>query len=356
MELIRPNTNIDFIGKQRIAFIISITLILISIGSLIVKGGPNYGIDFAGGVLIQLKSSQPVDSGEIRNAVDSSENPASVQQFGERSGNEYLIRAKQPEDVSLEEFVDKIKKEVESIKSGNSVEVRRVEMVGPKAGKELRERALKALFYTILLMAVYISGRFEFKWLVSLVVAAALVLITYFLSLMHVPITILIIVAMAVTLTLFTILNLKYAMGAVVALIHDAIITVGALSLTGKEFNLSTIAAILTILGYSINDTIVIFDRIRENLRKHHKDTLKVVINRSVNETLGRTIITSGTALLSVIALMVFGGDIIYDFAFALFVGFVSGCYSTIYIANPIILLLEKGVTPFKKRFARKSK
>ncbi len=160
----------------------------------------------------------------------------------------------------------------------------------------------------------------------------------YLLSIFNVSVPYLIAAALIVTLFLFWFLELKYAMGAIVALIHDITITVGIFSLFGKEFTLPIIAALLTIIGYSLNDTIIVFDRIRENLRKYHKNPLEVVINKSVNETLSRTILTSGTTLVVVVTLFVMGGGIIHDFAFAMMIGIIVGTYSSIYVASPILL------------------
>jgi len=217
-----------------------------------------------------------------------------------------------------------------------------VEMVGPQVGKDLRQKALFAIFYALLFIAIYISGRFEFKWILTGLMAVALMGAVYFLSLFNVSIPFLILVALLVTLLLFWLLNLKYAMGAIVALLHDVIITVGIFSITGREFTLPIIAALLTIIGYSLNDTIIVFDRIRENLRKISKSPMPVIINRSVNETISRTILTSLTTLLVVIALLVLGGGIIHDFAFALTVGIVVGTYSSIYVASPILIAWQE--------------
>jgi preprotein translocase subunit SecF len=221
---------------------------------------------------------------------------------------------------------------------GKNAEIRRVEMVGPQVGKDLREKALFAMFYALLFITIYISGRFELKWMLSAVMAAALMGAVYLLSIFDVSIPILMAAALIVTLLLFWFLDLKYAMGAIVALIHDVTITVGIFSIFNMEFTLPIIAALLTIIGYSLNDTIIIFDRIRENLRKHHRNPLDFIINRSVNETLSRTILTSVTTLVVVVALFVLGGGIIHDFAFALIVGILIGTYSSIYVASPILL------------------
>jgi preprotein translocase subunit SecF len=180
------------------------------------------------------------------------------------------------------------------------------------------------------------------KWLLSAVLAVALIGAVYMLGLFKVSIPFLILMALVVTLAMFWFLNLKYAMGAIVALIHDVTITVGVFSLFNKEFTLPIIAALLTIIGYSLNDTIIVFDRIRENTKKLHKNPLGTIINRSINETLSRTLLTSGTTLVVVIALFVLGGGIIHDFAFALLVGILIGTYSSIYVASPILLAWQR--------------
>ena len=234
-------------------------------------------------------------------------------------------------------FNPKIEGALESA-TGNDVEIRRVEMVGPQVGKDLREKALFAMFYALLFITIYISGRFELKWILSGVMALALIGAVYVLSLFDVSIPLLMTAALIVTIILFWFLELKYAMGAIVALIHDVTITVGIFSIFDKEFTLPIIAALLTIIGYSLNDTIIVYDRIRENLRKYHKNPLNFIINRSVNETLGRTILTSLTTLIVLISLFILGGGIIHDFAFAMIVGVLIGTYSSIYVASPILL------------------
>jgi len=337
MQFIKPDTHFDFVGKSKIAYAVSLTLIIASIVSLILHGGPQYGIDFAGGTLVQVKFQKPVDIGDIKAGLDKvAISSSSVQSFGEKKDHEYLIRT----DLSLatdKGFSDKLQKTL-SEATGASADIRRIEMVGPQVGKDLRRKALFAIFYALLFIAIYISGRFEFKWIVTAIMAAGVMGSVYFLSLFNVSVPMLIVAALLVTLFLFWLLNLKYAMGAIVALIHDVTITVGIFSITGKEFTLPIIAAILTIIGYSLNDTIIVFDRIRENLRKLGKASMPVIINRSVNETLSRTILTSLTTLFVVIALLTMGGGIIHDFAFAMTVGIVVGTYSSIYVASPILL------------------
>ena len=337
MQFVKPDININFVGKRKIAFFISLAMILISIASLAIHGGPKYGIDFAGGSLVQVKFNEPVSVNMIKSGLAAIDlGKSSVQGFGEQSENEYLIRTDRSVETSGG-FSLTVQQALES-STGKGVTVRRVEMVGPQVGKDLREKALFAMFYALLFIAIYISGRFELKWLLSGVIAGVLMGAVYFLSIFNVSVPYLIAAALLVSLALFWFLGLKYAMGATVALIHDVTITVGIFSIFNKEFTLPIIAALLTIIGYSLNDTIIVFDRIRENLRKYHKNPLEVIINRSVNETLSRTLLTSGTTLVVVVALFVLGGGIIHDFAFALLVGIVVGTYSSIYVASPILL------------------
>ena len=346
MQFIKSDINIDFLGKKNICFIASGILILIGIVSLIFHKGPRYGIDFAGGTVIQVKFAAPAAIDDIKSGLRSIglDNPT-VQTFGEKKDNEYLVRIdktiKTPEG-----FSDTVKTALKGA-TGKDVEVRRTEMVGPQVGKDLREKALFAIFYSLLFIAIYISGRFEFKWVVSAILGGSLIGAVYALTFFNVSIPFLIASALAVTLFLFWVLNLKYAMGAIVALIHDVTITVGIFSLLDKEFTLPIIAALLTIIGYSLNDTIIVYDRIRENLKKHHKKPFDFIINRSVNETLSRTILTSGSTLIAVIALFVLGGGIIHDFAFAMIVGIIVGTYSSVYIASPILIAWQD---PKKKR------
>jgi len=337
MQFIKPDVNIDFIGKKMLAFTFSALMVIISIVSLILHGGPRLGIDFQGGTLIQVKFSAPVKIDDIKTGLNSvGLGQSSVQQFGELHDNEYLIRT-DSSVITTEGFTIDVQKALDA-ETGGQAEIRRVEMVGPQVGQDLREKALFAMFYALLFITIYISGRFEFKWLLSGVVAVALIGAVYLFTLFHVSIPFLIVAALIVTIILFWFLELKYAMGAIVALIHDVTITVGLFSIFDKEFTLAIIAALLTIIGYSLNDTIIVFDRIRENLRKYHKNPLEVVLNRSINETLSRTILTSATTLIVVVALFVLGGGIIHDFAFALIVGIGVGTYSSIFVASPILL------------------
>jgi preprotein translocase subunit SecF len=348
MQFIKPGINIDFIGKRNIAFALSLAMIVITIFLLLWRGGPNLGVDFSGGILIQVKLDTKRTPSEIRNALQSPELKDSIiQEFGEQGQFEYLIRLRST-DVQLSGLGERVKEALAS-QLGGGVEIRRVEMVGPKVGKDLRQKALFAIFYAILFIAIYISGRFELKWLMSIIMALSLAFVVWVASTFGVSVTWLILISLVVTLGLCWALKLKYAMGAVIALIHDVTITLGAFALTNREVSLAIIAALLTIVGYSLNDTIVVFDRIRENLRRFRRRGLEEVINASINETLSRTILTSATTLVVVVALFILGGAVIHDFAFALLVGIVVGTYSSIFVASPILLLWEG-------QFARKAK
>ncbi len=295
MQLIKPDINIDFVGKRNLAFILSAVMILIGLASLLVNGGPNYGIDFAGGTLVQVRFTQATDASAIKKAMDGLDlgNPV-VQRFGDDQ-NEFLIRVEQA-SAELKGLSIQIQDALEKTYEKGNVDIRRVEMVGPQVGKDLRGKGLKAIFYAMLGILVYISWRFEFR----------------------------------------------FAVGAIVALVHDVLITLGAFSLFGKEIDLPIIAAFLAIIGYSLNDTIIVYDRIRENLGKHNKESFLYVVNRSINETLSRTLLTSGTTLLVVLALFILGGGVIHNFAFAMLVGVLVGTYSSIFVASPILILWQQ--------------
>lgn len=295
MQFLTGNTDINFIGKKKLALIFSLTLILVSMASLVIKGGPNYGIDFRGGSLLQLKFEKPVSPGDIRSALAPlSIGDFSVQQFG--SPEEIIINVEQAEkNGSVDNPTTKIVEEELKKNMDSKFIVERVEMVGPKVGKDLRQKALMAIFYALLGILIYISLRFEFRFGVS----------------------------------------------AIIALCHDTIITIGAFSLFDKEFTLSVIAALLTVIGYSLNDTIVVFDRIRDNIKLKRGKKLFDILNLSINQTLSRTLLTSGTTLVVVASIFLFGGEVIHDFAFALLVGIFIGTYSSIYVASPILLAWE---------------
>jgi preprotein translocase subunit SecF len=339
MEFIKPGINIDFIGKRKTAFMFSAMMITATIFLLIWRGGPNYGVDFSGGVLVQVKLGLKRTPSEIKKALESVQLEDSIiQEFGEEGQFEYLIRVRKT-DIELTGLSEKVKQAL-IYELGQGVEIRRVDMVGPKVGKDLRQKALFAIFYAILFIAVYISGRFELKWLMSIVMGLSLALVVV-VAKNFVTVTWLILIAMIVTLALCWFLKLKYALGAIIALIHDVIITVGAFTLADKEISLPIIAAILTIVGYSLNDTIIVFDRIRENLRRFRRRPFEEIMNTSINETLSRTILTSTTTLVVVLTLFILGGGVIHDFTFAILIGIIVGTYSSIFVASPVLLIWE---------------
>jgi preprotein translocase subunit SecF len=296
MELIQPNTNFDFIRFSKTAVFISLSLILIAILSVAYHGGLNYGVDFVGGTVVHVKFTQPTSIADIRQALATTDIAnMTVQDFGQ-GGSEFLIRMPVIE-AGAEDISTKVQKGLVGKFGEQAFEVRRVETVGPKVGKDLRQKAILAVLFSTIMMGVYIAFRFE-------------------------P---------------------RFGLGAATALLHDVIITAGALSLLNYEFDLTTVAALLTVVGFSVNDTVIVCDRIRENMRKMRREGLASIINKSINETLSRTIITTGTAVLVVIALFLLGGEVIHGFAFALLVGFIIGTYSSIYVASPIVLWFERG-------------
>jgi preprotein translocase subunit SecF len=294
MDFIKPDINVDFVSRKRTALICSLVVALIGIGSLVVKGGPLYGIDFSGGTLVQVRFDRAPDVGEIRKALGEAGLGSSViQSLGE---DKVAIRLKSQEDQA-----DSVSDDLFSILvdqfGQERVSLELVEMVGPQVGADMRRKGMLSILYAMVGILIYVTFRFQFR----------------------------------------------FALGAIAALVHDIMITVGVFSLFNKEFSLPVIAALLTIIGYSLNDTIVVYDRIRENIRRMPKEKLAVVVNNSINQTLSRTILTSGTTLLVVGCLFVLGGEVIHDFSFALIVGVLVGTYSSIYIASPILLLGGKG-------------
>lgn len=345
MQFIKPNTKINFVGKRRYAYALSLILLIITVVSIVAHSGLRYGVDFAGGTEIQVKFSQKVSLDDVQSGLAAMNwGGAVVQTFGADDDNEYLIRTdiESLDNVQTDTLSDVIKTNLENA-TQSTVDIRRIEMVGPQVGKDLRENAMLAIFFALLLIAVYISGRFEHRWSISALVAIVLGFGVYGLRMLFdVNIPLLILLAVIITLVLFWILKLKFAMGAIVSEIHDVVITIGVLSLFDKEFTLTTVAAMLTIVGYSLNDTIIVFDRIRENLRKSPNEDTGRLINRSINETLSRTILTSLTTLIVLFSLFFLGGSIIHDFAFAMIVGVIVGTYSSIFVASPILLIWNK--------------
>ncbi len=301
MEIFKKETHFDFMGKRKTALIVSGILIFISLASIVFHGGLKYGIDFAGGTLVQLQFKTPPSLKEIRDGLkEIGLADSSIQEFG--SKNDILIRVERSEG-KMQEMGSRIKSALGKTMDEKDITIDRVEMVGPKVGKDLREKALLSILYAILGIVIYVSWRFEFY----------------------------------------------YALAAIVALIHDVTITVGAFSLFDKEFTLVVVAAFLTIIGYSLNDTIVVFDRVRENSRRNRKGQWSDTVNASINQTLSRTLLTSGTTLLVVLALFFLGGEIIHDFAFALVVGIFVGTYSSVFIASVFLVIWEAKTVARKK-------
>ncbi|MDA2915267.1 protein translocase subunit SecF [Nitrospinae bacterium AH_259_B05_G02_I21] len=302
MEFVKPGITIDFIGRRRVALLASVALIVLGLATAGLRG-LNLGIDFAGGTLVELKMPRPVNIEDVRRELRGiGMGDSTIQHYG--SKNEILIRMMRS-PTGIEGFQGQIIKALEVVYGQGAVELRRTEVVGPQVGAALRRQATLAIAYALVGILIYITIRFEFR----------------------------------------------FAVAAILALVHDVLITLGAFALTNKELSLPVIAAFLAIIGYSLNDTIVVFDRIRENLRLYRRESYEVVINRSINETLSRTILTSLTTLLVVLALFFLGGEVIHDFAFALLVGIIVGTYSSIFIASPLLILWQR-FAPSKKRLA----
>jgi preprotein translocase subunit SecF len=302
MEFVR-DTHINFLGHRRAAFIFSLALIAVGIISLVVQGGPKLGIDFEGGILLQVRFEKPIDAERIRETLaEMGLGGAEIQHFG--GNREAIIRVSEGENANL---TTDILTALNTENPDNHADVRREELVGPKVGRELQSKASQAILYALIGILIYISIRFEFR----------------------------------------------FAVGAVVALVHDVLITLGVFSLTGFEITLPVVAALLTIVGYSLNDTIVIYDRIREDKRKMYGRSFVDIVNTSLNESLSRTLVTSITTLLVVISLFIFGGEVIRDFAFALMIGVIIGTYSSIYVASPLVVEWEIAQEGRRKRRSR---
>jgi len=348
MQFIKPGINIDFMGKRNYAFALSAILIIIGMVALFMRGGPNLGVDFSEGWAIQIKLPAPQNISDIREAITPVNlDEAEIQSIGDKDSAEYIIRAGQSENINSNTLNEDLLKAL-TTRFGENSEVRSADMVGPKVGEDLRNKALAAIFYSILLIAVYISGRFEQKWTISIIMAVCFIVVVLLGLSLGASMKWLILIAFITTLLFCWVLRLRYAMSAILSLIHDTLIVMGAFAITNKEISLTVVAAILTLIGYSLNDTIVTFDRIREHLRNAPgKKDLAEIANRSVNETLSRTILTSGTVFAVVVALFFLGGVVIHDFAFAMLIGTISGVYSTIFIAAPFLFLWKD--KPVKK-------
>ena len=292
-EIIRSNTNINFVKKFGITSIISAILVIGSIFLIATK--MKYGVDFRGGAEIQVKFQKSENLNELRKSMkDAGFSGITMQTIGEASENEYLLKVSANEE-NLNEVTDKVSKTLTSKYAADGVEIRKVDIVGPKAGAELRKSGFLAMLWALLAIMVYVGLRFDFK----------------------------------------------YSPGAIVALFHDVSIILGVFALTGTEFTLQTVAAILAVIGYSVNDTVIVYDRVREHEAKFVGRDIKEHINNAINETLSRTIITSLTTLLALLSIFFFGGTILHGFSFAMILGVIFGTYSSIFIANPILIKLK---------------
>jgi len=306
MELFSQGKIYDFMGKRKIFISISLILILLSLVSIFTKGF-NWGIDFKGGIEVQLKFNKPVSIGEVRKYVYKKYNDATITTFG--APNEILIR------MSVKKVTGNMKKNIgEEIKKLVSpigkVQIRRVDIVGAKVGSELRDNGIKAFIFAVLGILIYVAIRFEWR----------------------------------------------FALASVLALFHDTIISLGAVSFFHIETNLDVLAAILTLMGYSLNDTIVVFDRIRETVISSKSKDLAFIINEAVSNTLSRTVLTSLTTFFVVLTLFLFGGEIIRPFSFTLLVGIVVGTYSSIFIASPLLIWLGFNIDDYRKKLIEKEK
>ena len=298
MRFLDQKTNFDFMGKRKIAFVLSAVLIVISIVSLVTRD-LNFGLDFTGGTLIEVSYPAAPEISDVRsNLSNAGMDDAVVQTFG--AATEIVVRIP-PRDDEAESDAELSTIVLSALQQGveGEVAMRRVEFVGPQVGDELTEQGILAVVYALIGIFLYVMIRFQWR----------------------------------------------FSVGAVAALVHDIIITMGVLAVAQVEFDLTVVAALLAVIGYSLNDTIVLFDRIRENFPKLRKANSLEVVNTSVNETLSRTLMTSVTTLLVLIALFIFGGEIINAFAFTLIVGVLVGTYSSIYVASTT--LLELGVSKF---------
>jgi len=291
MQLLKEQTNFNFMGKRKIAALFSLILIVIAIVSLVTQS-LNFGIDFTGGTMIEVAYQEETDLNQIRNTLEQAgfEN-AIVQNFG--SIHDVLIRLPVIESENMAEVSNQVVAILQAEHS-TPIDVRRAEFVGPQVGEELTEQGGLAMLYALIGILIYVSLRFEYR----------------------------------------------FAIGSVVALVHDVLITLGVFSLFQLEFDLTVLAAILAIIGYSLNDTIVVFDRIRETFLKVRKGSSEEIVNRALNDTLSRTLMTSVTTLLVVVSLFIFGGEVIHAFSIALILGIVVGTYSSIYIASNTVLAM----------------
>ncbi len=290
MQILKSKLNINFMAKRKLALMFSIAVILASIFSVVIQG-LSLGIDFTGGTLVEVGYQEAAELQKVRQALaDNGFTEATVQHFG--SSRDVLVRLASRDDISSADLSNSAFAAIDNL--AGRAELRRVEFVGPQVGDELTEQGGLAMLYALIGILIYVAIRFEYR----------------------------------------------FAVGSVIALVHDVLITIGVFSIFQIEFDLPVLAAILAVIGYSLNDTIVVYDRIRENFRRMRKGSPEQIINTSLNQTLSRTLVTSLTTLLVLIALFIFGGEIIHGFAFALIVGVVIGTYSSIYVASTAVLYL----------------
>lgn len=348
IQLIKENVNIDFVGYRKIAYILTSLVLLVGLAAIIMNRGLSYGVDFAGGVMVQIEFKNEVSDNDVKTALKDIDMPGlTVQKIG-ADNHHYLLRFSASEQGHKNLRAD-LTSALEQSFADNEVSITRLEMVGPKVGSELRDMAIEAVFYSILLITVYISGRFEHSWFTAAGIAALLWGIIFVMDFLasHFGIVLFnkmyaICIALVVTLILSWKVKLNYSLGALLSLIHDVVVTLGLLTLLGKEIDLNVIAALLTLVGYSLNDTIIVYDRIRENIsavsKKEHKPTMAEIINLSANQTLARTLMTSLTTLVACLSLYLLGGSVINDFALTMLIGILVGSYSSIFVASPILM------------------
>jgi len=336
------NPNYEFLAYRKIAVTISLIVICTGIIIMIFRGGPRYGIDFTGGAAITLNFQNELGAEEVREALrQAGVKSFEVTHFGDK--RHVLIRLQLSE--SGQDYLGPIQGQFDKQFPDNKYIIEQNDLVGPKIGKELKEKALLALLFSLIGMIIYISMRFEAESFLGILLTLLFSLLILAASTTRIILdsdlltTALILFAMVVVAVICLKFNFKYAVGGIVALIHDVLVTVSVFAILNKEIDLTIVAALLTIVGFSINDTIVIFDRIREEYPKERKRLpVDRIINNCVNHTLSRTIITTLTVLFTVLILLIFGGEVIRPFALAMFIGCIAGTYSTIYIASPILI------------------
>jgi preprotein translocase subunit SecF len=337
------NADYDFIGKVKICLLISGAVILAGLLTAVIRGGWNLGVDFKGGTLIQIEFVNPVQLAGLREALTGMGLAgAEVQNIG--TDREVIIRVEKGSGAGLGDRIQTELKDAFPVR-----EIKREEMVGPKIGAELKDKSLLAVIYCMVGLMIYIAWRFSPYGPRALALGAGIIAVLQILLLLPIPKIYIIVVVFIGFMYVCWYFNMTFATAAILALVHDVLVTMAFFAFLDKEITLTVLAALLTLIGYSLNDTIVIFDRIRENLRTMRGVPYAQLINKSINQTLSRTIITSLTTFVVVVGLYFFGGEVIHDFAFAMFVGVITGSYSTIYIATPILINMQDLIERKKK-------